>query len=218
MIYFYSFNSFDPKTGRMPILYGEQFEYFARRARHILRRRSRKEIQCGLNTINRMYKRWEQAFFAGQVKEAGKDDITVCLTPTLVLERQIRKYHIKGRKDFENAGWEEYFAILALALIGNAKNSEEIKYPYLNLTQKEIDESDEEAISNCLIDAMEAVRYAEYIIARKRLVGAKPNENNTEDELNNRLSGRNRNGTKIRRAAKKEMVMKVVDVYKKGAI
>lgn len=202
----------------MPELYGEQFEYFARKARHILRKRSSKEIQYGLDTINRMYKRWERDFFAGQPKKAGKDGITVCLTPTLVLERQIRKYDIKGNKDFENAEWEDYFAILALALIGDAKNNEDIKHPHLNLTQKEIDERNEEAISNCLIDAMEAVRYAEYVIARKRLGRTKSNKISIEDEFTKRSSGRIRNAANIRRAAKKEIIMKLVNLHKKGTI
>jgi len=120
----------------MPQLFGGQFNYIVGKARNILAKRSNKEIQFGLKTINWMYSHAERAYLEAMIIELGKEDITVYITPTVVLAHQIDKFDIEGQKDFEKASWEEYFAILALALIGNAVNYEGIKYPYLKLTKR----------------------------------------------------------------------------------
>lgn len=198
----------------MPRLFGGQFQYIADKARAILEKRSIEEIQFGLKTINWIYFESEQAYIEGMLITVGKDNATFYITPTSVLANQTDKFDITGQVDFQKAQWEEYFAILALALIGNAANYEKIEYPYLRLTKKEIEKLIQDSIGDSLADAMEAVCYAESIISKNELI--KQNPKITKEAVNAQIRLRNQYAAIVRHSPKNIIKKQFVKFYEKG--
>lgn len=214
MHFYYSFNSFNPMKGGMPELFGGQFKYIADKARNILAKRSIREIQFGLKTINWMYSHAELAYLEAMIIELGKEDITVYITPTVVLAHQIDKFDITEQVDLPNAQWEEYFAILALALIGNAVNYEKNDYPYLRLKKTEIEKIRQESIGDALADAMEAVCYAESIISKNEFI--RENSKIIKEVVNTQIGLRNKYAAIVRYTPKNIIKRRFVDFYIKG--
>jgi hypothetical protein len=210
----YSFNSFNPIKGGMPQLFGGQFKYIADKARNILAKRSNREIQFGLKAINWMYSHAELAYLEAMIIELGKEDITVYIAPTVVLAHQIDKFDITEQVDFPKAQWEEYFAILALALIGNAVNYEKMEYPYLRLKKTEIEKIKQESIGDALADAMEAVCYAESIISKKEFI--RENSKIIKEVVNTQICLRNKYAAIVRHTPKNIIKRRFVDFYKNG--
>jgi len=210
----YSFNSFNPKKGEMPQLFGGQFQYIADKARAILDKRSIEEIQFGLKTINWIYFEAQQNYIESMVITCGKDDATFYITPTAVLAGQIDKFDIAGQMDFPRAKWEEYFAILALALISNAVNYEKIEYPYLRLTKKEIEKVKQDSIGDALADAMEAVCYAESIISKMEIV--KQNQKIIKEASHAQVRLRNKYTAIARHTPNNRIKRRFLKFYEKG--
>lgn len=198
----------------MPQIFGGQFQYIANKARNILEQRSIEEIQFGLKTINWIYFESEQAYIEGMLIMVGKDDATFYITPTVVLASQIDKFDITKQVDFPRAQWEEYFAILALALIGNAVNYEKIEYPHLRLTKKEIEKQKRDSIGDALADAMEAVCYAESILSKNEILKRSPEL--IDESLNSQIRLRNQQAAIARHEPKNYIKRQFVKFYKKG--
>jgi len=101
----------------------------ADRAREIIAGRTRDEINAALDTVNFMLylsvheildvdgettsiERVENGVIAGLIVDGA-------YTPAQLLKSQIPLYDITGNDQLRNAKWEEYFAVLALAALGD---------------------------------------------------------------------------------------------------
>lgn len=105
-------------------------DWMAGRAQTIVHGRARQEIDNALATIN-------YVFYLATEKIAGKDDSTdpiqqivgklsvsdsissEVFTPARLLKSQVPAFDITNDKHFVNAKWSEYFAVLALAILGD---------------------------------------------------------------------------------------------------
>lgn len=101
----------------------------AERARKIITGRKRKEINAAINTINYiLYLSINKQLpfsverdLTEQIAERHIHALTIenSSTPAQLLKSQIPSFDINKDTQFRNAKWEEYFAILALAALGD---------------------------------------------------------------------------------------------------
>ena len=121
-----SFEYFDPKQPdllqfNLTGLYG-----IAKRARQILADRGRKEVGGALHEISEMLATVE---IEKSIKKAAES----YTKPTYysyarILREQINSRSIGGKDKLPNAGWPEYFAVMALGLIGQAFHRYDLNY------------------------------------------------------------------------------------------
>ena len=167
------FRYFRPKTGKVPLYYGDAFSNIALRARRILRNRSQKEIQAAWSALSwflREHVRAEAALAVKAVEENKLEynNMSLALLMTYRSRINIARYH-----DFPKGKWSEYFSVLALGYIGLAVDDE--KYH----TKRHIfggEHRREIVIQECLtywaISAMEAVTIAEALQREQKKVRA----------------------------------------------
>ena len=140
-----SFNTFNPLNGSFSRPYSELtksivnsksdgihfpliFDWMAGRAQIIIKERNLEEIENALNTINYLFYLVEKentpAIDSNNPIEVIAHSISNQLpkelfTPARMLNAQVSKFPIDDNELFKNGRWEEYFAILALALLGD---------------------------------------------------------------------------------------------------
>lgn len=140
-----SFSTFNPLNGYFSRPYSELhkskvdlksvgmnfppiFDWMAGRAQIVITGRQLEEIENALNTINYMFYLVEEE---NTPKISSNNPIELfahansiqlpseLFTPARMLNAQVSKFTIDDNKLFNNGRWEEYFAILALALLGD---------------------------------------------------------------------------------------------------
>ena len=122
---FTAFHYFDPLKGKIPSLEGFPLDSIVKRARHLIKGRSRKEIEYALASLLWMIDQSRTHALVYQV-QAGLLDWDVLdyeerssLSEPQVLLHHMRGFDITGQPNLKQADWPEYFATLALAYIGN---------------------------------------------------------------------------------------------------
>lgn len=219
MSFQYSFTLFNPKTGETPKSYSEEFKGIAKRARNILEHRTEVEIRLGLEIINRMYFQWEHVYIEGQKIKPDRQSAFFELTPTQVLIPQLETFDINPGEEFKNARREEYFAIVALALIGNAVNADGTRRPYSEFSPKYIEINDRDSVTRALEESEEAVDYAEYLV-KKRQLGNPDSKINIDEFINEEISRKKSEQTKSaaneRHDKKKEIYCRFVEFLVEG--
>jgi hypothetical protein len=140
-----SFNTFNPLNGYFSRPYSELtksvvnlksdgihfpliLDWMAGRAQEIIKERNLEEIENALNTINYLFYLVEEE---NRPKISSNDPIELLVrefsnplpielfTPARMLITQVSKFSIDDSELVKNGRWEEYFAILALALLGD---------------------------------------------------------------------------------------------------
>lgn len=165
MNYLAAFNDFDPKTGECPQLFNDQFNLIAERARTFLKNRSIDEINEDLKEINRIINSSRLDSIDSWIKKIGDQDMMIFETPVILL-----KYHMNNYDNpdpticIDETAWPKYFAILALARIGQATSVEKVKYSNLGFTEQDIKNRNLDLIAEYLADAEEAMDFADSII------------------------------------------------------
>lgn len=162
--------SIDPKEGYYADSYSVQLRNITDRARKILAHRTREEILKAakiLDGIARMDSneaQLEELIYLAEREEAG-DEIEIPTTPAKVLAYYIEKTGLSDNSGFPNAEVEEYFAALALAIVGQAHQE------VVSADRQDPESSDEGcyfSVGCCAVEAMEAVAFAESLIMSKR--------------------------------------------------
>lgn len=195
-----AFKDFNPKMGECPQLFNYQFNLIAEKARYLLKDRSIFEIQNELKTIDRIINTSTLDSFHSWIKETGGEEMMVFDTPVTHLKYYMNNDAPDLSISIDEALWPEYFAILALAFIGNAKSVEKIKYPYLGFTEEYIENSSRDMIIEYLSDAEEAVDFADSIIKFENIKDKIKNETKekTIREINRKQSENNRGAANTR--------------------
>lgn len=143
-----SFSTFNPLTGYFSRPYSDlgksvvrtgssasddiQFplilDWMTGRAQNIIRDRQISEIENALDTINYLFHLAELQYTPtiepnDAIQIAFNSAINrlpiELFTPARILNSQVKEYDIGDNKLFRNGHWEEYFAILALAILGD---------------------------------------------------------------------------------------------------
>jgi len=166
MQYYFNFNQFNPKTGKIHKLYYVNCKYIILKAREILIKRKKDELIFAIATINYLLMSSEINYFKEKIIYSDKNNIEdkykqYIITPALLLNYSRNYFNIENQKEFRNASWTEYFAVLSLALISEINNLVNIK--------RESNNSDYiyEYAGQLIGDATEAICWAERIEAEK---------------------------------------------------
>lgn len=203
MIYPGAFHFFDPQKGQFPHLFSGHFQYIAEKARIILEKRSNEEIENAFKTIIRIINIGRSHSFDDWIDKTDGEEQDFYEKPVFYLKQQIDSFNISQKEPIKNATWQEYFAILALALIGHAKTIEKVKHPHWGRTQKENDELNHDLIANCLADAFEAVDFAQSLI-------------DSEKDLKKEMKALSKRATDARYNKNREIKNQFVSFWKTG--
>lgn len=152
-----TFKYFDPKKGELPGLFADQFKDIAKKARSFLNHRNVDEIDFGLKTIIWIINKRKVNPVTTWILQTGGEDTTVFENPVFYLKDQIQICDISGQALFKKASWQEYFSILALALIGKAKINEHYKAPFTGYLNSEMNKRNRAIVTDCLAKAKEAI-------------------------------------------------------------
>ena len=159
------FDYFDPKTGAPPAIGGTNLVYATEHARKVLEKRSSDDIKYAMQILNWMLHQERRDLIIETMKRKKED--TSYLSPTFILRYQMELFNIAGQKDFPEAAWAEYFAILSLALVGNVFRPPLALRSNKKLTELEIRDRYREYATQLSKDAMEAICYAEMLLEKK---------------------------------------------------
>jgi translation elongation factor EF-1beta len=179
MEYFYKpFKVFSPLKGKVPKYFSNDFEYIAAKARKILKKRSRKEIDFGMKTVNWIMEMADRDnnSIDELISNLGKKEnikpkklsiIDIYYSPAQWLLNSLGKYDISNQYEFPNAIHAEYFAILALAIIDGV--CQEIKNPIIKPLKNKIEEerNNLKSLSHLAFNSMEAISFAEMFYSNK---------------------------------------------------
>lgn len=196
------FQYFDPLKGEVPNHPLDSFEYTADKARKILRNRNQSKILFGYQTISLLIKEAENESI---IPLSESEEKIVFLSPTISLKSKM-DFDISNQPEYPNASWPEYFAILALALIGEVKHYE-IK------SEEDFDENTKtEAIESLATDATEAITYAESLIEKTRAENEIIKKQEDKARLNRQKGGssKNKKGNRLKQ--------KFIEFYRNGTI
>ncbi len=202
MGYWRQFDNFDPLKGQFPNWPFPQGGSIASRARSILYGRTVeqiREIASDADSIIESYFDNEKHSVLEAIKADGRHDLlegdedritgfkdeaadyydvrTADNTSDLdALQEAMDSFFDPTRVEIDNIHEYEYFAVMALWLIGDCVNDMENKFDFgkmdwVKRTDSAMDASDTAKISRNLIDAMEAVCYAERLRAVERTHG-----------------------------------------------
>lgn len=163
MNYLHSFKNFDPKTGASPELFFYQFNRVAERARALLKHRGVEEIENGLEQIDRILAASRLDSVNEWVRAGGQEVMVFENAVTYLTYHMINYDHSDPELSVDKSLWPEYFAVLALALVGHAKSIEKVRYPYFGFTEEHAENSNRDLIIGCLADSEEAINYADFL-------------------------------------------------------
>ena len=215
MNYLEAFKHFDPKTGECPKLFNDQFNEIAERARSLLKNSDNNEIEKGLRKIDRIIHSIELDINNTWIMKAGGRDVMVFDNSVTYLRYHMNNYdNSDPRYSIDNIQWPGYFAILALALIGQAKSIERINHPYLGFTEEHIENSNRDLIIDCLADSTEAMDYADSLIKIENI--KKETAENAVQEINKKQSYRNRKAANKRFLDNVRIKNEFVPYFKNG--
>lgn len=158
------FGYFDPVTGTPPSIGGADLIYVVKRARKILHRRSSDDINYAMLTLNWILHQERRDLIVETMKRNGED--TSYLSPTFILRYQMELFDISGQERLRDAAWPEYFAVLALALVGNVFRPPLALRSNKKLGEAEISARYREYALQLSTDAMEAICFAEVLLEK----------------------------------------------------
>ena len=141
------FQQFNPIKGDLkgpfPIILGDM----VKRARNIVKGRTLEEIEYAVSTINYLLNKAE---YSSEIKFFG---------PAQLLLERIKEFDLSNQDSFPKAKWEEYFAILALAAIGELywcyKEEDEITFATIGLAVEAMEALTIAAASDLAIPELE---------------------------------------------------------------
>lgn len=169
--YLQAFKSFNPKTGAPPQRFNYQFLHLAERARAILEDCSANDIHHRLKRIDAVFKANRLDTINAWLRKSTGHNIKVYDNPVTVLQYHINNYDNSDPAYFiDNQIAPEYFAILALALIGLAKSREQEQMTYPGLEDGDAGIQKPDLMFDYLSDATEAMDCAEYLMDLKNKV------------------------------------------------
>ncbi|MEW8036295.1 MAG: hypothetical protein AB2817_09505 [Candidatus Thiodiazotropha sp.] len=162
----------DPKEGYYIEYFNTQFPDIMDRAREILQHRTREEIfKTGemldeLLLENKPELALEELADIAERQDAGEEAKLPPAAPARQLAYYIEKHGVIEDGNF--VGWtlEEYFAVLTLAIVGEAYCEQESIRK--RVQSKYIDEKSWFAMGHYAVEAMEAVAFAESLIMSKK--------------------------------------------------
>lgn len=164
--------SFDYLSGELPdelvCTLGDQTE----RAQRILAGRSPEELDYGFESLDWLLREGGRLFERDILDGAYGDEVFI--NRTKALQAFQPRFELLGQKAFPNATWPEYFALLALACVGEQlfemANARPIP-PVLEGVMSEADATRqrERHLRDLALESMEAVCYAERLISEAAL-------------------------------------------------
>lgn len=111
---FQHFDPFDPDHLHLPG-YGLVVE----RALPLLKDRSRAELEYGLRTLATIEGAYREDLMYQTIEQMGRDNTTIRHSTQADLVRYAQdQFDITNQEAFPNARWSEYFALLALGIVG----------------------------------------------------------------------------------------------------
>ncbi len=165
-----SFEYFDPIKTDLLEIHLIQFYGIARRARQILKERDRKYIDATLRKLDWMLAGSREKSIEKMI-ESYKEPIE--FSYTTLLQEKMASNKARGKKNISDTTRAEYFAILALALIGQAfhwyRYSPHGIDPVPLTDGTDTSESQLRFMQELATDAMEAIGVAESLIAQQKL-------------------------------------------------
>ena len=173
-----AFEQFDPLSGTIPSGYPELFSHVLDRARKIIHRRNRKELNAILRLINGM-------IMNGQPTSMNKHLInskekTIDLNFSAAIKMHLEVLDQKGIAQFRdlNLTWAEIFAYLALILIAQLQDMDDAELSQVGITN----DGTIKPMNNFLIElsiyALEAISFAEELNTQNK---RKNRRNSSED-------------------------------------
>ena len=120
-----SFANFNPLTGKVPSHLKLTFGGITNRARQIISNRTAEEIHYCLESLDWMLEKGHELTASQAAKTWDIDMDTKCYgSSAKALRLYANHFDIREQKSMPNAKLSEYFAVIALALVGDAKNVE----------------------------------------------------------------------------------------------
>ncbi|MES9934746.1 MAG: hypothetical protein ABW162_18230 [Candidatus Sedimenticola sp. PURPLELP] len=148
-------------------------ELVAIRARQILKTRSEEQVVSALDVVDWILDEGNEAQSEDmmEVLSEDSDQDSYVHTDAKALRLFMPRFDIKGQEAFPNATWEEYFAILALAQVGEVINSS-VSDPMMDMPKNIVTRSDVEAWVKGsqleqLLEATETIGVAEFLAEEK---------------------------------------------------
>ena len=208
--------TFDPFNGDVPASEGTAFGDIVKRATRILeqdKQRSIDEINACLPHLDEMLRKGEELFTLESIRVLDTtDEDTYYQSDTKILRFYMERFELEQQESFPVTTWSDYFAVLALAMVGEAHNTE--RSDELDLfvkegftTQEQVKEYTSQIIKDYAIDGMEAVSFAEHLAQQQW-------EAKKRKDANKKLKrDAGREGGKIRSTAYRKLEQEVIQLY-----
>lgn len=212
-----AFDHFDPLTGLVPEFFSRDFQHIADRARDILSQRSSDEIKSAYRAI-RLHLQ-ERDFEVMEEFRALPANSSLISPASVVFELLglIHKVKLGADYDLPNATWPEYFAALALGLIGHARALTSDLQQYSNYNGPEIELARQHDAAEFAISATEAVMIGAMLQREIPVIPISTEMRFSGDvierEAARKISGRNRDAVNERHKQSKEIKTAVLGRY-----
>lgn len=200
-------DNFDWVNGTLPDELIHHFGDQLIRARSLLKNRRHQEIAYALGSLDWMLKKGSE-LFRSSIEELFKTSDVIFTNRVKALKYLQDEIELEGQKQFKNATWHEYYAILTLACIGESLDvihgDEEAAEVFVSEEMaKSLLESKNRLLDEKALEAMDAIGHAEQC----RIVF---------DINNKELSSykeRGRKGGKVRSASFSEVKERTIELY-----
>lgn len=151
------FDEFDPLTGDLPKIVNLDFKYIVKLARALLQHRSSEEIIAAHQDLITLLIRAESDEFTNDHLPRTSRGETISFYPTTVrlLNRCQRLFDLEDDWGFSDGRWSEYYAVMALAIAGQARTSEQIPHPGTTLGSRDHKRRQKVWADELALDALE---------------------------------------------------------------
>lgn len=163
--YLFAFDAFDPMSDEAPAYSSETLRDIVGRARAVLKGRTSRQLKDGLQRLDWMLAETCNQFQQDELIKAPHLEAHEPSAETL-LTRSMEMYDIEAQSALPDAIWAEYFAILALAHIGEIATARRGPIFGSTLGAREKEWWFVESTHAHAIQAMEAVCCAEHLVTQ----------------------------------------------------